>query len=150
MFAARLLKGRGGIIYEDGEQTRDFTHVSDIVQALMLAGIDEKPYQVRGEVFNVGTGVPTSLLTLHSLLAQALGVPDIQPVVTGEVRKGDVQHCFANIDRARKHLGYAPVMRLREGLSWYAHWLRRQDLTAINERVEYAAKELRERGLLFA
>jgi dTDP-L-rhamnose 4-epimerase len=146
MFAARLLHGKGGLIFEDGRQTRDFVHVSDIVQGLLLA-MTAPADVIHGEAFNIGTGKPTSLLELHGLLAAYLKV-DIAPIVTGERRKGDIRHCFANIAKAKAKLGYLPNVDICDGLASYASWLSTQDVSQVLERVDMAAAELKAKGLL--
>lgn len=147
MFAARLLKGKGGLIYENGLQTRDFVHVSDIVQGLMLAM--EAPVEaIDGEVFNIGTGKATSLLTLHKLLADSLASCGMPPVMAGVSRKGDVRHCVASIEKAKRVLGYEPKMWLPEAIYKYSRWLATQDVSLIDERVEKALEELRANGLV--
>ena len=92
------------MIFEDGEQTRDFIHVSDIVQANLLAlEKDSADYQA----LNIGTGRATSVREVARLLTEGLK-KDLQPEVVGKYREGDIRHCFADISRARKYLGYEP------------------------------------------
>lgn len=146
MFAARLLHGKGGIVYQDGRQTRDFVHVSDIVQGLLLA-MTAKPDIIHGEAFNIGTGEARSLQELHRLLENALDV-DIAPIITGSKRKGDINHCFADISKASKWLGYYPRVSLCDGIRTYAQWLRTQDVTQVLDRLDQAQAELQAKGLL--
>lgn len=146
MFAARLLHGKGGLIFEDGRQTRDFVHVSDIVQGLLLA-MTAPEEVIHGEAFNIGTGKATSLLELHGLIAAFLK-SDAAPIVTGQKRKGDIRHAFASIEKSRKLLGYIPRVELCEGIQRYSDWLRTQDVSQVLERVETAAAELKAKGLL--
>src|SRR6185437_15551265 len=93
IFSARLLNGNRPLIFEDGEQTRDFVHVTDIVQANLLAlETNRADYQA----LNVGTGRPTSVLTVCELLAKGLDL-EIEPEVVGKYREGDIRHCVADI-----------------------------------------------------
>jgi dTDP-L-rhamnose 4-epimerase len=147
MFAARLLHGKGGLIYEDGRQTRDFIHVSDIVSGI-LAALRAPDEAIAGEVFNLGTGQATDLLTLHTLLAEALGVGHIEPCVTGATRSGDIRHCYSDPSKAYHCLGWSYSLPLWIGVRDYAAWLKQQDTRAINERVEAAWNELRAKGLV--
>jgi UDP-glucose 4-epimerase len=117
IFASLLSQGKVPTVFGDGEQTRDFTYVSDVVQCLLLAA--EKP-GVSGEVFNVGTGNPTSLLGLIRELNRLLGT-DIAPR-HAEARAGDIRHSTADISRARKLLGYGPKVTFAEGLARTLQW----------------------------
>jgi dTDP-L-rhamnose 4-epimerase len=104
IFSARLLNGNRPLIFEDGEQTRDFVHVGDIVQANLLAlETDRADY----EAVNVGTGRPTSVRTVCNLLARGLGL-DIEPEIVAKYREGDIRHCVADISKAKALLGYEP------------------------------------------
>ncbi len=141
IFSARLLNGKAPLIFEDGEQTRDFVHVSDIVQANMLAmERDEANY----EAFNVGTGTPTSVRTVASLLASHLGV-EVEPVVLGRFREGDIRHCVADISKAQALLGYRPTVSLAQGIPELVEWVRTQQ--GVRDRTEEAADELKRWGL---
>ena len=138
IFASRLLNDRPPLIYEDGLQSRDFVSVHDIVQACVLA----LGPTVTG-VFNVGTGVATTVLQVARTLAEVLG-KDIAPRFTGTKRIGDIRHCFADIGKARRLLGYEPHVTLEDGLVELAEWLQGQKPT---DSVERAARELTARGL---
>ena len=95
IFSSRLLNRQPPLVFEDGRQTRDFVHVSDIVQANLLA-LDCDA--AGGRVYNVGTGRATSVLHVAELLAELLGFGE-QPEVLGQFRAGDIRHCFADISR---------------------------------------------------
>ncbi|MFM7149161.1 MAG: SDR family oxidoreductase [Gemmataceae bacterium] len=111
LFAAALQSGKTPTIFGDGNQTRDFAHVSDVVQALLLAS--SKP-NLSGEVFNIGTGEGSSLLQLMASLNRILGT-NISPRHDNP-RQGDVRHSRANIQKAREKLGYNPIVSLETGL----------------------------------
>jgi dTDP-L-rhamnose 4-epimerase len=141
IFSSRLLQDQAPMIFEDGEQTRDFIHVSDIVQANLLAlEKDSADYQS----LNVGTGRPTSVREVARLLTAGLG-KDLQPEVVGKYREGDIRHCFADISRARKFLGYEPKMTLEDGIPELLGWVRTQSAT---DRVAQATVELESRQLV--
>src|SRR5205807_2249600 len=98
IFSGRMLAGQPPLIYEDGQQQRDFVHVSDIVQACSLAiGAAAADYQV----LNVGTGRPISVLQVAELLARELGWTG-GCEMTGKFRAGDIRHCFADIGRIQR------------------------------------------------
>jgi len=127
IFSGRLLNDQRPMIFEDGGQTRDFVHINDIVQANMLAlEKDEANYNV----FNVGTGRPISIREIFQMLARSLG-KDIEPEIVGKYREGDIRHCIADISFIRTKLGYAPSVRLEDGIPQLIEWVREQQ--AIND-----------------
>jgi UDP-glucose 4-epimerase len=119
IFTAALTEGRTPTIFGDGQQTRDFTFVTDVVQACLLAA--EKP-DVSGEVFNVGTGRGTSLLDLLAALNRQMGT-GVAPRFA-EARAGDIRHSRADITKARRLLGYEPQVAFEEGLAKTLAWYR--------------------------
>lgn len=141
IFSARLLNGNPPLVFEDGEQTRDFVHVSDIVRANLLAlETDRADYQA----INVGTGVATSIRTVSRLLAEGLG-RDIEPEIVGKYREGDIRHCVADISKAKSLLGYEPQISLERGIPELLSWVRAQ---AARDKVESATAELESRQLV--
>ncbi len=122
IFCGRMLDGQTPVVYEDGHQKRDFVHVSDIVQACVLAMSSSAADY---EVLNVGTGQPVSILEVASLLADALGFEG-QPQITQQFRAGDIRHCFADISRARSLLGYAPRVTFQDGVRELIEWVSQQ------------------------
>ena len=112
IFVDRLLRGQVPTIFGDGEQTRDFVFVSDVVQANLLAGTVEG---VSGRVFNIAGGGPTSLNQLYGHLRSVIGGAE-RPNYA-EARAGDIRHSLANIDAAREGLGYRPGVPVAEGLA---------------------------------
>jgi dTDP-L-rhamnose 4-epimerase len=141
IFAARLLNGRPPLVFEDGEQRRDFVSVHDVARACSLA-LDAAG--AAGAVVNIGSGESISVNGIALRLAQVLGVSDQRSHVTGKFRVGDIRHCFADISRARDLLGYVPRVSVEQGMTELAAWLESQ--SAI-DRVEHAASELVARGL---
>jgi dTDP-L-rhamnose 4-epimerase len=141
IFSSRLLNGQPPLVYEDGLQSRDFTHVNDIVQANIRAMESDA---ANFQVINVGTGVSTSVGRVAQLLAKGLGV-SIEPIIVGQFREGDIRHCFADISRARKLLGYEPTVSLEEGIPQLLDWARGQEAI---DGVERAARELQSFGLV--
>lgn len=123
IFSSRLLNGNAVLIYEDGEQSRDFVAVGDVVQGLLLAM--ERPEAI-GEVLNIGSGERVTVRAIATTLARVLDV-DLAPQVTGRYRVGDIRHCFADITRAREKLGYAPRTSLDAGMQELVGWLREQE-----------------------
>src|SRR5262249_31294760 len=111
IFSSRLINGNRPVIFEDGRQSRDFVHVSDIVQGIRLAMERE---QANYEVFNIGTGKSTSVLEMAKLLSERLGV-EIAPEIVQRFREGDIRHCYADISKIRQQLGFEPQVPLESG-----------------------------------
>lgn len=118
IFINRLLSDRPPIIYGDGEQTRDFTEVRDVVDANMLA---LEKHNAVGQVFNIATGVATTINSLAELLQEIMGKTELKAVYENQ-RPGDIRHSYADISKAKKMLGYEPRIGLREGLTQLVEW----------------------------
>ncbi len=139
IFSGRLLNGNPPVIFEDGRQSRDFVHVSDVVQANLLAlERDEMDYGA----FNVGTGRALTVLDVAQALIAHLGSA-VQPEIVYQFRAGDIRHCFADIGRLAA-LGYRPRVRFEEGMADLVAWVREQQAVDAFER---ARQELARRGL---
>ncbi|MCL6553588.1 MAG: NAD-dependent epimerase/dehydratase family protein [Firmicutes bacterium] len=119
IFARALLDGRAPTIHGDGEQTRDFVYVDDVVRANLLA----TDRRARG-AFNIGTAVGTTVNQIYRALARH--VPTAPPPVYGPPRPGDVRHVVLAAEAARTHLGWAPRVSLDEGLAATVAWFRAQ------------------------
>lgn len=141
VFASRMLNAKSPLIFEDGEQMRDFVHVSDIVQANLLA---MERRESNGHVINVGCGRPITIKKIAEILADALG-KDAFPIITNKYRAGDIRHCYADISKARTLLGYRPRLTHEEGFKDLANWLREQ--TAAEDKGERMLTELNAYGL---
>lgn len=143
IFSSRLLGGRAPEVFEDGLQTRDFIHVSDIAEAIHLA----LTRQAVGDVaLNVGTGVATSVLDVAHILGEELGV-DVAPQIVGRFRHGDIRHCYADPSRASDGLGFQARVPFRDGMRELAAWIKESSPPAV-DLTERAAEELAERGLV--
>lgn len=122
-FVRALLAGQAPTIFGDGEQTRDFTHVSNAVAANLLAATADRP--LRGEVVNIGAGERTSVNTLAGLLSVLCERPGIVPDHRPE-RVGEVRDSVADISAAAALLGYRPVTGLQDGLTQTVRWYRQE------------------------
>ncbi len=141
IFASRLLNDNPVLIFEDGNQMRDFVHVSDIAQASRLAM--EIP-EAAGEVFNVGSGNAYTINKIAGKLSEILNKEYIAPEISGKYRVGDIRHCFSDISKAKVILGYEPKVSLEGGLIELAEWLEGQ---TAEDKVTEARNELAARGL---
>ncbi len=141
IFSSRFLNNKPPVIFEDGNQRRDFVSVHDIAQACVLALENDK---ATGEVFNIGSGQNYSISEIASKVAEVLGKSHLQADITGEYRVGDIRHCFADIDKARRLLDYTPRVTLEDGLTELAEWLQSQQA---HDRIDNMRQELSSRGL---
>jgi dTDP-L-rhamnose 4-epimerase len=122
IFSSRLMNRQPPLIFEDGRQSRDFVHVSDIVQACVLSLTERKAdYQV----FNVGTGRPTSVLEMARLLGEHLKI-SLKPKVLNRYRAGDIRYCYADISRIESLIGYRPQVSLEQGVPDLISWVAQQ------------------------
>ena len=119
LFARRLLEGIAPTIHGDGEQTRDFTYIENVVAANLSAMKGDVP---TGSVINVGGGERISILELYHEIAQRLG-SDLQPQMAAS-RAGDVKHSLASLEKAERLLGYRPAVSWRDGLATTLAWYR--------------------------
>ena len=118
-FAGWMLAGEQPVIYGDGGQTRDFTYVTNAVEACLLAASAGR--EAVGEAMNVGCGGRISLLALVDVLNELLG-SRLEPLFAA-ARPGDVRHSEADISKAARLIGYRPLVGLREGLEATVGWL---------------------------
>jgi len=121
IFTNRLLKNMPPIIYGDGEQTRDFVYIQDVVEANMLALNSKK---AAGEVFNIGTGTNISVNQVAETLKEIMNKKNLKNE-HADPRPTDIRHGYADTSKAKKILGYNPKFSIKEGLtelvSWYMH-----------------------------
>jgi nucleoside-diphosphate-sugar epimerase len=119
IFVTALLEGRSPVIYGDGEQSRDFTYVDNVVDANMLAAEVEG---CSGEVMNAACGSTVTVNELYRRLSKLAGA-SVDPVYA-DPRPGDVRHSFADIAKVRNLLGFDPSIDLEEGLVRTLDWFR--------------------------
>jgi len=142
IFSGRLLNHQPPVIYEDGQQSRDFIHVRDIVQGLLLAM--DRP-EADNQVFNLGTGRPTSVGQVAEMLSQRLTGGEVRPDLRQQYRAGDIRHCYADLTKARRLLGFEPRISLQDGLEDLLTWVQGQ--TAV-DRFSQVEKELSTKSLV--
>lgn len=140
-FASRLLHDQSPMIFEDGEQKRDFVHVRDVVRAFCLAM--ETP-AAKGEVINIGSGRSYTIAQVAALLAAAMK-SNRPSEILGKARSGDIRHCFADISKATALLGFRPEYPLEDSVGELAAWVRQSE--AVDRGLD-ARRELESRGLV--
>ena len=143
IFCSRLLNGNNPIVFEDGQQSRDFVNVNDVCQALFLA---MKSYAANGEIFNVGTGTPISIKEIAEIFTEKIN-PELRPIYNQQYRVGDIRHCVADISKIKKKLVFEPKISFNQGIEEYVNWIKNQDGT-IQDKTGKALLELKEKGLL--
>ena len=142
IFASRLLNGQAPMIFEDGEQRRDFVHVTDVARAFADALV--KPEAV-GQTFNIGSGQDRSVREVATELARAMGKNTLEPEIVGKARIGDIRHCFCDTSLSRERLGFEARQDFGEGLAELAGWVAEQ---TAEDNVARMRKELEQRGLV--
>ncbi len=142
IFLSRILSDKPPIVYEDGNQTRDFISVHDVAEAAVLAMERD---EANGQVINIGSGIPRRIGEYAYALAKLLGRNDIEPIISGQFRKGDIRHCSADIAKAGKLLGFEPRVSWEEGLAELIEWA---GSNLFVDRSAQAEAELRKFGLV--
>jgi len=141
IFMSRIKNNRQPVVFEDGLQTRDFIYVEDVADACVLAlEKQEASYQV----FNVGTGNPVTIKSIAETISKLYN-KNIEPEITNRFRKGDVRHCFADISKIKKLLGFRPRFSFEEGMKKLIEWAKTAKAVDYYER---AQKELEEKKLV--
>jgi len=140
IFLSRVKNNHEPFIFEDGRQSRDFIHVSDIVTANIMA---MKKEQADYDFFNVGTGKPRSILDIAETIIELYRKP-LRPKVLNKFRAGDIRHCYADISKIKKILGFKPKVSFEEGMERLARWSESQEACDLSKKAQV---ELKKRGL---
>ncbi len=143
IFSSRCLMNKSPIIFEDGNQLRDFIHVSDVCQALILA---MRNTESKGEIFNVASGNPITIKEVAKTIIEKIK-PSLKPIYSQKYRIGDVRHCIADISKIKNRLGFKPKIRFKEGIEEYIEWIKNQNLSEIR-LLDSVNEELMRKGLL--
>lgn len=141
IFSTRIKNGNEIVIFEDGEESRDFVYIDDVVDATIAAIELEDPGQ---HVVNVGAGRRTSVLTVARSLIDAYGT-DVPVRVSGNFRLGDIRDNYADITQARQLLGFEPKVDFATGIRRFAAWVDQQ--TVMADSYDKSISEMQARGL---
>src|SRR3989440_3419756 len=141
IFCTRLLNGRPPLLYEDGEQTRDFSFVEDIARANLLAAESD---ELDGLAVNVGSGAGVSIRKIAEIVSVALKI-DIKPEARGEFRPGEMRHLTSDTAKIGS-AGYKPQVELEEGIARYIDWIRSQ--SDIRDYFSGAEQILKSKGIV--
>lgn len=129
-------------IFEDGKESRDFVFIDDVVAAT-VAGIEMK--EADGEVFNVGTGVATTVLEVAEALGNGYG-KETSLQVTGDFRVGDIRHNYADLTKIQQKLGFVPSVSFAEGIARFTAWVNEQEVALID--YTKSLNEMKSKGLM--
>jgi dTDP-L-rhamnose 4-epimerase len=142
IFSTRLLNGNGIDIYEDGQESRDFVFIDDVVSATILA-LEKK--KANNKIFNVGSGIATSVSEVADLL-KSLYNSDIKISVSGKYRLGDIRHNYADLSKIRSELGFSPKFDFISGITLFVNWVKTQEV--MEDKYEISIQELESKGLI--
>jgi dTDP-L-rhamnose 4-epimerase len=141
IFCTRLLNSLPPILYEDGEQTRDFSFVEDIARANVLAAQTD---ELDGLAVNVGSGHGTPIREIAETISAALKI-DIEPVARGEFRPGEMRHLTSDTTKISA-IGYKPQVEVADGIQRYIDWIRTQ--SDVRDYFSEAEKILKSKGIV--
>jgi dTDP-L-rhamnose 4-epimerase len=141
IFSTQIKNGNGINIFEDGKETRDFVYVNDVVDATIL-GIEKE--EANNEIFNVGTGVPTDVITVANGLITNYGI-DVPVTISGNYRLGDIRHNYADITKIKNKLGFEPQFSFEQGLKQFTNWVDKQEVQQDN--YVKSIEEMKAKGL---
>jgi dTDP-L-rhamnose 4-epimerase len=140
IFSTLIRTNKAINIFEDGKESRDFVFIDDIVDATIL-GIEKE--EANNEVFNVGFGEPTDVLTVAKTLINKYGI-NVPINITGNYRLGDIRHNFADLTKIKK-IGFEPKFNFEQGISVFCEWVNEQEI--MESKYEDSINEMKQRGL---
>ena len=141
IFTSRIKNSNPIIIYEDGNQSRDFIYIDDVINANILAMQDPNADY---ETFNIGSGKSTTVKHIaHELYSIFNKQPQIE--ITNTYRKGDIRHCIADTTKVKQILNWQPTVSFEEGLRKMVEWSKEQEA---RDDFEKANQELKDNGLI--
>lgn len=141
IFSTRIKNANDIAVFEDGNETRDFVYIDDVVNATIL-GLESR--SMDWEVYNVGSGQPVSVMTVAETLRAAYGSM-VGIAVTGNYRLGDIRHNFADLSKISSKLGFLPSVNFSEGIGRFANWVNGQRIEADNS--DASLNEMKARNL---
>ena len=141
IFSTQIKNGNGINIFEDGKESRDFVFIDDVVDATML-GIEKE--EANNQVFNVGTGVATNVITVAESLSKNYGV-EVPITISGNYRLGDIRHNFADLTKIYSTLGFEPKFSFEQGLQLFTNWVNTQEVQ--EDKYQKSIDEMKAKGL---
>lgn len=141
IFSTQIKNGNGINIFEDGKESRDFVFIDDVVDATIL-GLEKK--EANDQVFNVGTGEATDVMTVAQQLMENYGL-DVPVKISGNYRLGDIRHNYADLNKIKDLLGFVPKVTFTEGLRKFTEWVNTQSVQEDN--YQKSIDEMKAKGL---
>ncbi|MEN8276046.1 NAD-dependent epimerase/dehydratase family protein [Acinetobacter seifertii] len=141
IFSTQIKNGNKINIFEDGKESRDFVYIDDVVEATIL-GLEKE--EANNQVFNVGTGIATSVITVADQLVKNYNI-DVPITISGNYRLGDIRHNYADLTKIKKYLGFEPKVSFEEGIKEFTQWVNTQEIQ--EDRYQESINEMKEKGL---
>ena len=141
IFSTQIKNGNGINIFEDGKESRDFVFIDDVVDATIL-GLEKE--EANNQVFNVGTGVATDVITVAESLSKNYGV-EVPITISGNYRLGDIRHNFADLTKINSTLGFEPKFSFEQGLKQFTDWVNTQEVQ--EDKYQKSIDEMKAKGL---
>lgn len=141
IFSTIIKNGNSITIFEDGMESRDFVYIDDVIEATLLS-IEKE--EANGNVFNVGTGVPTDVITVAESLVALYG-SKTEINITGNYRLGDIRHNFADMEKIERMLGFKAKVGFEQGISKFAKWVDSQSM--VEDLSQKSISEMKDKGL---
>lgn len=141
IFSTQILNGNNINIFEDGKESRDFVFIDDIVKITAMALDNQK---APGKSYNVGTGVGTPVTEVAESLREIYG-KNIDIVISGNYRVGDIRHNIADLQNLRRDFGYTPEISFKKGIYAFGNWVKTQKVQ--EDLYDKSIQEMREKGL---
>jgi dTDP-L-rhamnose 4-epimerase len=142
IFSSLIKQNKAINIFEDGNESRDFVYISDVINATILA--IEKD-EANDDIFNVGTGVPINVKTVVNELINLYGI-SVPVKISGNYRLGDIRHNFADLNKINVQLGFTPKVYFSEGIKQFTNWVNTQSI--LGDTYQESINEMKEKGLL--
>jgi dTDP-L-rhamnose 4-epimerase len=141
IFSTQIKNNQDLNIFEDGEESRDFVYIKDVVDSIVKAIENDN---ANGEIFNVGSGVPTSVLTVAKTLIR-LYDSSSKIKISGNFRLGDIRHNYADITKIKNELDFEPQYDFETGIKEFVNWVNKQEIQ--ENQYEASINEMKEKGL---
>lgn len=141
IFSTQIKNGNGINVFEDGRESRDFVYIDDVVDATILALEKEVS---NNQVFNVGTGVATDVISVAKGLIKNYGI-EVPITISGNYRLGDIRHNFADLTKIKEQLGFEPKVSFELGLKKFTDWVNTQEIQ--EDKYQQSIDEMKRKGL---
>jgi dTDP-L-rhamnose 4-epimerase len=142
IFSTRILNGNNLDIYEDGEESRDFVYIEDVVDATIL-GIEKE--EANGQIFNIGSGIATTVLDVANTLKRLYN-SKVNINVIDKFRAGDIRHNFADLSKSKDILNFTPKYNFERGIREFVNWVKTQEI--MEDKYDKSIKQLKNKGLI--